>query len=100
MENTEYTLEYFIKKFEAIPEEKWTTGEFVDRDGCMCAYGHCGRTQSNNGTKESDALAELILKLDEVMPRHLANVNDGMFGTESQYGSTPKQRVVNYLKSI
>jgi hypothetical protein len=34
--------QYFIKKFEAIPDEMWTTGKLTDRNtGARCAQGHC-----------------------------------------------------------
>lgn len=34
--------EYFIDKFKAIPEEKWTTG-IMDRGNQRCAMGHCSK---------------------------------------------------------
>lgn len=37
-----YNVDYFIRKFEAIPEERWITGAFVDPSGNCCAFGHCG----------------------------------------------------------
>ena len=40
---TKYTVDYFIKTFEAIPENKWTTAYFVEDDK-RCAAGHCGMT--------------------------------------------------------
>ena len=37
----DYSVDYFIKKFEAIPESKWTTGVFRDFFNNRCAMGHC-----------------------------------------------------------
>jgi hypothetical protein len=36
-----YTVDYFIQKFEAIPEDKWTTGTFMNTVlKNRCALGH------------------------------------------------------------
>lgn len=37
----QYTVDYFIKKFKAIPERKWTVKEFRNWMGQRCAMGHC-----------------------------------------------------------
>lgn len=84
-----YDLDYFITKFSAIPEDKWTTGKYTDGD-CYCAYGHCGLSDDANRNSESDALFSISM----VIP----DVNDGLGYTA--FGTTPKQRVVNYLKSL
>lgn len=87
-----YNLEYFIAKFESIPEYKWLCGEFSDEYGeCKCALGHCGVRQETD-TPEGDYLLELT-------DFDIAEVNDGVRGYDT-LGSTPKQRVVNYLKSL
>jgi len=39
---TNYTVDYFIKKFEAIPEDKWCEGAWSNSKGANCANGHCG----------------------------------------------------------
>lgn len=36
----QYTVDYFIEKFEKIPEEKWTTRLYRFGDS-RCAAGHC-----------------------------------------------------------
>lgn len=86
-----YDLEYFIKKFEAIPEDQWTAGVFMDDDGRCCAYGHCGANE-NSPTLESGMLSDLC-------PLTIS-VNDNKAGKYSHFGDTPKERVVNYLKSL
>lgn len=42
--STKFTTEYFIAKFEAIPDEKWAVGRFFleENPECRCALGHCG----------------------------------------------------------
>ena len=94
-----YDLEYFIAKFEEIPSEQWTSGTYLDDKGFMCAYGHCGMREGDISTKESRAIGKLILDLDESWSYTLADVNDGI-GEYSKFGGEPKQRVVNYLKSL
>lgn len=37
----QYDVTYFIKKFEAIPEEDWIINQQQDKRGRRCAYGHC-----------------------------------------------------------
>jgi len=43
VENPVYDANYFIVKFEAIPEGQWHTGDYVNKDDprCLCALGHC-----------------------------------------------------------
>lgn len=90
-----FDLEYFIKKFEAIPEDQWTTGRYEDDKGCKCAYGHCGLSKGQHCNKESDALDDIT------RPKtFMSRVNDNVDGNFNDFGSTPKQRVVNYLKSL
>lgn len=86
-----YDLDYFIHKFSAIPEERWTTGKYVDDNGCKCALGHLGESMIDT-TEESKQLTWLVYDIDEV--------NDNRLNKYSHYGTTPKQRVVNYLKSL
>lgn len=92
-----YDLNYFIKKFEKIPEEQWGTEVYDDDNGHKCAFGHCGAYSHRDQTKESIALRHIDMTyLDSLT---LTEINDGAKGAEI-YGSTPKERVVNYLKSL
>jgi hypothetical protein len=87
----EYNVDYFIKKFEAIPEERWFKGSFHSPDlKQSCALGHCV-----NNDEEFEALHALT--------RHgegseVALINDGkhpLYGQE-----TPKQRILAALNDI
>ncbi|WP_285011232.1 hypothetical protein [Pedobacter faecalis] len=78
-----YTLDYFIEKFEAIPEDKWTTNEFADEQGRCCAFGHCGMRQGLF-SDEGEALFEMV-------PDGIPDINDNRGGWYDKYGSTPKQ---------
>lgn len=41
-----YTVDYFIEKFEKIPENNWCRNRFREGDK-YCAQGHCGMNMSN-----------------------------------------------------
>lgn len=87
-----YDIDYFINKFEAIPEEKWTTGKFQTQDGKCCALGFCGNDWELPNTEESKAL----VKIDPMIS--ISNINDGVCGYKQMYGETPKARILNFLK--
>lgn len=95
-----YTKEYFIEKFEAIPEAYWCVGVFFDGDKC-CAAGHCGM---GNGkvTAESESLCRLITnhlgKDTTEYTSSISTVNDK--GDSRFQQDTPKQRVLAALRSI
>ncbi len=89
-----FDIDYFIAKFEAIPEDQWTVGVY-EKDGKCCAVGHCGYRDLPNGefvyTPEGKALWGIS---DSV-----AAVNDGK-GILSEYAPTPKQRVLKHLRAL
>ena len=91
-----YDIDYFINKFEAIPEDKWTTGDFVDEtdETKRCAYGHCGSRIDWESTTEADALERVF------GPAGLGvtTINDGRDNRFPQ--PTPKRRVLAALKHI
>lgn len=89
-----YTVDYFINKFEAIPDNEWTMNSYIDKLGRHCALGHCGCTNPNY-TIEGKALENLFEK-------HLCTavtyVNDDREDLFKQ--QTPKSRVIAALKEI
>lgn len=93
-----YTVDYFIDKFEAIPDEKWGTGYFYNptRD-TKCALGHCSVT-GDIDTTEGDALIAIFNDAGH----SAAAVNDNYTGgTAHDYpGGTPKARILNVLRQI
>lgn len=91
---TKYTANYFLKKFNAIPEEKWTTGSYSrSTGGKKCALGHCRETVDRS-TMESRALRALFYRALVV---GIITTNDTkMYFTEP----TPKQRVMSALTLI
>lgn len=93
-----YDVDYFIRKFEAIPEDNWWIGEYNDEDGNrFCAYGHCGlRSKSlNRQNKEADALYALFCSDVKSI---VADINDGKDIRYLQ--PTPKQRILAALYDI
>lgn len=106
-----YDVDYFINKFEAIPEDRWCMNEF--RIGsAKCANGHCGLTDEFQVTVESLALREMFLKLpihylgsgykvDGAGGKYSINaamINDGR--VEEYRQPTPKQRILAALQDI
>lgn len=105
-----YDVDYFINKFEAIPEEKWTP------NATACAYTHCGQYLGGYKT-ECPALSELFKtihhlsenqkKRDEVGDTYhgwsylVACINDNNHLNDTPYKQpTPKQRILAALYDI
>lgn len=99
-----YDVNYFIKKFEAIPEDLWITGLYYSRDRSgFCALGHCGVTEIDR-TEEADALESLFISnLRDIQKVHIkvrlvASINDGLIDKYKQ--PTPKKRILAALYDI
>ena len=98
--STKYDADYFINKFEAIPDEKWIAGEY-EAGGCCCALGHCGvRFVDGDSfpriedTEEGNALSDLFNQRGLSVPV----VNDRIDVRYQQ--PTPKARVLAALADI
>jgi hypothetical protein len=91
---TKYDVDYFIKKFEAIPEVNWTTGVFNDGCGRFCALGHCGETFGRT-SQEAFALRDL---LDFELNESITRINDGNCPEYDQ--PTPRARILAALRDI
>lgn len=84
----EYDVDYFIKKFEAIPDIKWGMFCCEDKEGRHCALGHCGGINADIYlTPESVALSEIL--------KEVVLINDNMKTEYRQ--SSPKQRILAAL---
>ena len=93
-----YDIDYFINKFEAIPDENWGINNFVLGNKC-CAYGHCGVVFNTGETLESKALEEI----NKLLPNygflgHFTRINDGLNHDYKQ--ETPKTRILAALNDI
>lgn len=92
---TEFTVDYFIKKFEAIPDELWSVGNYESGGKC-CALGHCGERL---GTRVHESVA--LARMFDPLAWPVSHINDGLFGTiVTRYGNTPKERILNALREI
>ncbi len=98
-----YTIEYFIEKFEAIPEELWTAGIMHDRNGKYCALGHCGVLKFDllgtirfKYTDESHALMD-IFKQFHMYPEE---VNDFPRYNDRFKANSPKTRILGALRQF
>jgi|SRR6476469_951419 len=92
-----YDVDYFIRKFEAIPDELWTTGKCVAGEK-RCAIGHCGERSLRNDDDygpEAQALISILGAFDT----DVTDINDGCYLPEND-PSTPKQRILKALYEI
>jgi len=110
----DYNIDYFIKKFEAIPEKMWITLNRGALGTPRCALGHC--YNGVNGHAEEEALSKLFIengltyieglnyesdKKYYIRPGKgpaVALINNGMIHEYQQ--PTPKQRILAALYDI
>lgn len=113
-----YDIDYFIAKFEIIPDRLIIRSKFSASNGAHCANGWCGITTTENVTEEGEALALLTrdlsvtFKEDYCITRwrgrpvtqgtryanKMAAVNNGY--TIEYQQPTPKARILAALRDI
>jgi hypothetical protein len=102
-----YDVDYFIAKFEAIPEEMWITEDLWTENGC-CALGHCGARRLSEVEDLPEAAA-----LVSIFKPHISRYNNDMCddteavwcvndqkGINGYNQPTPKQRILAALRDI
>lgn len=92
-----YDIDYFIEKFEKVPEYK-----FGDRINEGCALAQCGVVMEDEGyteTEESANLIRIFSGLDNASTEFVTDVNDGI-GIWRDTGKTPKERILNRLYEL
>lgn len=103
----DYTVDYFIEKFEKIPEDKWGIKRLTDDMGNHCALGHCKVVENTQPTSEAISLAGILLPLSETTLSITVErdwyfivypINDGHHTNYQQ--PTPKQRILAALYDI
>jgi hypothetical protein len=94
---TTYTRDYFIAKFEAIPEDKWCTDSY-EFQGRHCALGHCGLNGGNDTPAATPEEAGVLLELFREIRASVTDVNDGLDARYRQ--DTPKQRILAALREV
>lgn len=97
-----YDVDYFIKKFEAIPSWRWVAGAFSKFHGLQhCALGHCGVKRNRDGkiliNTEATALENLVLSY---LKTNIISINDCGYFYNSFPEATPKKRVLAALYKI
>lgn len=90
----QFTVDYFIQKFEAIPEHLWATRSYTvlryTGEIQHCALGHCGQ-RSGLTTPESLALTAIFGGAG----LSVIEINDTEDGNTS-----PKERILHALYAI
>lgn len=113
MEN-KFTVDYFLKKFEAIPEELWMVKYFSDGTRC-CAQGHCMTKELTQRIRDGykSTVSDEAPKQPEWQGLLLIFSNGGLLGDARQVIAkinngndpnyqqpTPKQRILAALADI
>lgn len=90
-----YTVDYFLRKFRAIPLSQWAFGNLRTPDGRRCALGHCGVSLGQHGwPREAAALRDLLgFSVTEVNDR-------GLFGARWLRSGTPRGRILEALRLV
>ena len=95
MSNPIQNADYFIAKFEAIPDNRWCVNTY-EGGGIIrrkhCAVGHCGVRDFFTTTDEARCLYQVFGDL------MVTAVNDGRHPGYPQ--PTPKQRILAALRDI
>ena len=102
---TKYDVMHFIKKFEAIPEDKWICGTIGQSSERTCAMGHCGGYTVQS--VESRTLSQILRPFVESKRPNVYfdnnqivyYINDGLLDRLEE-NKTPKQRILAALYDI
>jgi len=89
---TIYDVDYFIQKFEAIPEEKWTAGMYYNSETeACCVLGHCGdRIEVNGGgSREWCALKVIFNNISANPVRVNDDVLEKVYRKNSETANSP-----------
>lgn len=90
--------QYFIDKFTAIPDDKWTTGQLLNSQGQSCALGHCGERRGVYEATLESAVLKALFARHYMRPDDVNDYSTGMFKQ-----ATPKARILaalEYIKSL
>lgn len=94
-----YTVDYFIDKFEDIPEDNWVTGMTKDLELGCCVMGWCGGYFTDQTTGLIKILAGHMADTSNDFGRkYVYAINDGLLPIYQQL--TPKRRILAALYDI
>ncbi len=106
MSESVYDVDYFLRKFEAIPDEKWLVAR-MGCDGAGCALYHCGGIYGpwSEQPREAKALMRLFgaSEGDNDAEKFVYQINDNgrPVGENKVYTQpTPKARILAALADI
>ena len=97
-----------LRKLESIPGEDFLTNAFTDEVSKCCSIGHIMRTERDpDNYSYSNCTISGISETTVTNMIHwselgstIMSVNDNTRNEYIDYGKSPKERVVNYLKSL
>jgi len=101
-----YDIDYFIKHFEPIKEEKWCIGDIDNGQGQYCTMGHLGAIHGRYKNEKVLALsrllrshfpdhpADIIFSASDIWDTIVPYIND------IEHEGTPKSRILDYLYQI
>ncbi len=89
----QFTLDYFIDKFEAIPEDQIGMGQLSQHCGLWHAGTRYENEASNQGYKYTDEAKCLMALFGDTSFVHHINDNQRL-------GGTPKSRILDALKAL
>lgn len=88
----EYTVDYFIKKFNKTHHSQWCTNILHNAKRTkFCVVGHCGESIDNFGTTESYSIMA-------VLGNKATDINDGRIDKYQQ--KTPRSRILAALRDV
>ena len=95
----EYSADYFIKKFKAIPSTKWIIGDFHnDSKTKFCVLGHCGMTNRYHQEDYTEEARELVELFKKYLYEDPADINNSSIYRYQQ--KTCKGRIMAALRKI
>ncbi len=95
-----YDVDYFIRKFTALPSQWWTENVFINDKNQKCAQGFCGILDYEDRGKipEAEALINLFGGQNDDNNYIVAIINNGRHIDYQQ--ETPKKRILAALYDI
>ena len=106
MSSKKYTVQYFIRKFSRIPENKWTRCSIAKQEnGATCVLGHVGVTLGSDGEyllpPEAQALCELLSGTpNNYVPVYRINDHQDYKSYKEGTMFSPKQNILAALDKL
>jgi hypothetical protein len=103
-----YSVRLLSEFLEGIPDYRWITEDLSDReplDECTncCAEGHIRYASKVHGVsieRQMKLNEALMILRESIINTSIVTANDGFGGAWPHVGSTPKERVLNFLENV